>query len=139
MKLSLRTIAILIAFVALALTAIVSNQRAYEAESKIGKGDSWSFNVGIDGLDCGDRSPESVQDEIQGAAYRILGQPEYESIFFAIAPQIKFEFESQSNGTFNLNCESIGRVRKSDQPLVRQYREELYDYLLSNHSGPSGK
>lgn len=130
MRISVRTLAITIAFASLIIAIVVANQRAYEAESEFGNGDSWVFSIGTTvTLDPSINSEQAAKDEIQGAAFRILCNPKYDSIFNAIAPQIRLEFHPLGENRYELHCSPIGRVKKSNEALVNDYRDELYQYI----------
>ena len=130
MKFSLRTVIVLVAFVSLAVAVVASNWRAYLAESEFGRGDSFVFNIGTAVELQGSAEEKQVaMDRIQGAAYRILCQDRYDPIFNAISPQIRLRFSQMEGDKYELDCMPIGHVKKSDEYLVEQYRQELYDFL----------
>ena len=130
MRISIRTLAITIAFASLIIAIVVANQRAYEAESEFGNGDSWVFYIGTTvTLDLSTKNEQAAKDEIQGAAFRILSKPKYDPIFNAIAPQIRLEFQPSGKGRYELHCKPIGRVKKSNETLVNDYRDDLYQYI----------
>ena len=130
MKISLRTIAVLVAFTALIIALVISNRRAYLAETEFGNGDSAIFYMqnGVT-LDLSGRTEQSAKDEVQGAAYRILCNPKYDTIFNAISPQIRLDISKVRDDIYQVSCEPIGHVRKADEALVSEYREELYKYF----------
>ena len=130
MRFSLRALAFTIAFASLIIAIVVANQRAYEAESEFGDGDSWVFSIGTTvTLDPSAKSEQAAMDEIQGAAFRILCKPKYDPIFNAIAPQIRLEFHPLGEARYDLDCRPIGRVKKSNESLVNDYRDEFYQYI----------
>jgi hypothetical protein len=109
----------------LALVHVTGCEKAVDSGSTYKVNGTWGgSDVTVPALD------DTLRAEVQGIAYRILMEPEFEAVFNVISPQIALNFQQSSNGAIHISTASaIGKAGRDNDALVHEYRRRLYEAI----------